>query len=101
VQGELEPDAVALPELPARTPRLARVVLADLALVYGLRLAACDDRPVPYAAGWAAKRLGCSRPTVWRALRWLVAAGVLEDCGELAARGKGNGTKTYLPGGAR
>jgi hypothetical protein len=97
--GEIEPVPVGF--LPAIIAPVARVVLADFSIVYGLRLWAGDKRPVPYGAAWVAQRIGRPQTTVWRGIQGLVATGVLTFAGELPLRGKGNGTKTYLPGGVR
>jgi hypothetical protein len=97
--GEIQPVHVEF--LPAIIAPVARVVLADFAIVYGLRLWAGDKRPVPYGAAWVAQRIGRPQTTVWRGLQGLLATGVLTFAGELPARGKGNGTKTCLPGGFR
>jgi hypothetical protein len=98
-RGEIEPVQVEF--LPAIIAPVARVVLADFAVIYGLRLWAGDKRPVPYGSEWVARRIERSRATVRRGLHGLVATGVLTFAGELPARGKGNGTRTYLPGGVR
>jgi hypothetical protein len=98
-EGRIQPEPVVFPAVDL--PETAVRVRDDFGLVYGLRLAGCDDRPVPYGRAWAAARLKVAEVTVWRALRRLVAAGVLVDCGELPARGRGNGTSTFLPGNER
>jgi ParB-like chromosome segregation protein Spo0J len=92
------PLAVELPDLPAGASAALRAVYEDFRLVRGIRLAACDDRPVPYGAAWVAARLDLGKLTVVRARQALVDAKVLTYEGELPARGKGNGTRTYLPG---
>jgi hypothetical protein len=97
--GEIQPVPVELPA--AIVPPAARIVRDDFALVYGLQLWAGNDAPVPHGQVWVADRLDLPPITVWRCLRRLVDIGVLAFCGELPARGKGNGTRTYLPGGAR
>jgi hypothetical protein len=100
--GELSPlmtpIEVELPALPPRATAAMRAVADDFTLVLGLRLAGCNDEPVPYGAAWVAKRLGLARPTVSKVRAALERAGVLRFCGELPARGKRNGTRTYLPG---
>jgi hypothetical protein len=95
----LAPVEVWLPELPAQAPRAMQAVYDDFRLVRGLRLACCESRPVPYGAAWVAARLGIDKATVVRARDALVQLGILRFCGEMEARRKGNGTKTYLPGG--
>lgn len=94
----LHPLAVCLPPLPSDAPPAMRAVYDDFRLVRGLLLALCDDRPVPYGAGWVAARVGLGKGTVSRARERLVREGILEFVGELPARAKPNGTKTYLPG---
>jgi hypothetical protein len=98
-EGRIQPEPVVFPAVDL--PETAARVRDDFGLIYGLRLAGCDDRAVPYARSWVAARLEVAEVTVWRALRKLVAAGVLVDCGELPARGEGNGTSTFLPAGVR
>jgi hypothetical protein len=98
--GAIEPVRVAFPAAPASLSTVARAVLEDFARVRGLRLAAADHRPVPYGKAWVAARIGWSPRSVWRALRELEAAGLIEFVEELPTRGKGNGTRTYLPGGS-
>jgi hypothetical protein len=95
----LAPLEVVLPDLPAHASSAMRAVRDDFRVVRGIRLAACDERPVPYGAGWVAARLGVCKGTVVTVRKALVGAGVLRYMGDLDARGKGNGTKTYLPGG--
>jgi hypothetical protein len=97
--GQIQPVSVEFPA--AIVPQAARRVRDDFALIYGLQLWAGNDYPVPYGQVWAADRLQLPEVTVWRSLRRLVDVGVLTFCGELPARGKGNGTRTYLPGNAR
>jgi Winged helix-turn-helix DNA-binding len=97
--GAIEPVRIAFPAAPASLSTVARAVLDDFARIRGLRLAAGDDRPVPYGKAWVAARVGWSPRSVWRALRELEAAGLIRFVEELPLRGKGNGTKTYLPGG--
>jgi hypothetical protein len=66
-------------------------------LVRGLRLAVGDDRAVPFATAWVGRQLDWSKIMVWRALRELVAVGVLQEPVPLPGRGK-RGTHSYLPG---
>lgn len=67
------------------------------ALVYGLRLSANEDRPVPFACRWVAGHLRVPYRTVHRTLAKLTREGVLLKCGALPGRGQ-RGTDTYLPG---
>ena len=95
--GRLEPVPVGLPQLPpSRSPVVPRV--ADFyRLVRGLRLRVDDDRPVPFACGWVADKLGVPKLTVRRARSALVEAGVLVSNGSLPGRG-GRGTELFEPG---
>jgi hypothetical protein len=94
--GGIEPVPVWLPPLPEGAPPGVRCVYEFYELVYGLRSWAADDRPVPFACGWVAKKLGIPKTTAWRALKVLVGAGVLEHAGQMPARGK-RGTDLYSP----
>jgi hypothetical protein len=75
-----------------------RGIADDMRLRMGLRLAVEDERPLPYAASEAV-RAGIARdkPQASRVIRQLVEAGVIVHAGELAPRGKGNGTRLYAP----
>jgi hypothetical protein len=95
-EGRIQPEPVAFPAV--ALPPTAALVRDDFGFVYGLRLAGCRDDPVPYAASWCARRTGMGETTAWLALRKLMDVGVLVDKGELPRRGKGNGTRCYLPG---
>ncbi len=66
-------------------------------LVYGLRLAACDNRPVPFGCEWAGDKTGIPKATANRALHWLVDRGVLVQCVPMPGRKGKRGTFTYLP----
>ena len=99
----LPPVEVKLSPLPpSRSALLAEV--ADLYVrVRGLRLAYGDERPVPFAAGWIARKLGLEKQTAYRLRRQLVAAGVLVKAGTLPGRvgpdgHRLRGTDCYLPG---
>jgi hypothetical protein len=98
--GRLDPAEVELGELPADATIDMHRVAGDMRLLMGLRLAVCEDRPLPYATTFAAERLGwgtnCSRAS--RAIHRLCDARVIEYAGSLPPRGdKGDGTKTYAP----
>ena len=98
--GQIEPVRVDFPPVPADLSPVARAVLADFALIRGLRLWAGDVRPVPYGRMWVAARLETPASTVRRALRELEAAGLIEFAEELPGRGGRRGTRCYLPGRA-
>lgn len=100
-EGRLEPLPVELPELPVDAPPLARLVAEDMALLFGLRLAALDVRPVPVSCRWQAVRLGAHYKAVNRVSQYLVGAGVLRDAGQMPSRGGKRGTKLYAAGSAR
>ncbi len=97
-QGTLEPLPVDLPELPVDAPPLARLVVEDMALLFGLRLAALDDRPVPVSCRWQADRLRLHYKSVNRMHRYLVEVGVLRSVGAMPSRGGKRGTRLYAPG---
>jgi hypothetical protein len=86
-RGELPPRDVQLRDLPDSATMPMRKVARFFQLVAGLRAAAGDERPVPFACGWVAEKTGLPKPTVHRALRQLEAAGVLKHDGTLPARG--------------
>jgi len=95
----LDPVEVGLPPVPRScSPDLARVA-EFFALVYGLRLAASDGRPVPFAAGWIAEKLGLeTKQTAYRLRCQLVTAGVLVKVGAMHGRNGRRGTDLFLPG---
>jgi hypothetical protein len=91
------PVDVELRPLPKSRSAAVVPVAEFFSLVRGLRLAWGDDRPVPFAAEWVGGKLGVPKLTVWRALGFLVDAGVLTRCEPLPGRGGKRGTHTYLP----
>jgi hypothetical protein len=95
--GRLEPVPVPLPPLPPSHSPIVPRVRDFYTLVRGLRLRVDDDRPVPFACGWVADKLGVPKITAWRALRTLTEAGVLVSKGQLPGRG-GRGTELFEPG---
>jgi hypothetical protein len=98
--GRLRPRDVRLGEMPTCATPLMRAIAADMRLRIGLRLAVDDDRPLPYATSEAVgSRLARHKMQASRALRKLVAAGVIEDAGSLAPRRSGppDGTRLYRP----
>ncbi|MDA0179031.1 hypothetical protein OJ997_01895 [Solirubrobacter phytolaccae] len=98
--GRLTPAAVAAPSLPSDAPPLAAVIYREMLLLWGLRLASIDDRPLPYASNWAVQRGHCRHHAqARRALSWLERRGVIRYAGSMPKRGKRDGTKTFLPGG--
>lgn len=97
-KGGLQPHPVILGPLPDRATDDMRAVAADIALLIGLRAAVCEDRPLPYSRRFCASRMGWSDPKrAARALRKLVAVGVIRSVGEMPARGMPYGTKLYAP----
>jgi len=96
--GRLAPEPVVLPSLPNGSSVFAARVADFFALVRGLRLAAGDDRPVPFAAGWVAAKLGVPKKTAHRALCRLADAGVLVQVGALPGRSGRRGTHLWLAG---
>lgn len=97
--GTLDPLPVRLPQLPEDAPPLAHRVADDMALLFGLRLAAFEDRPAPISARWHARRLSIDRQTANRAHRYLIRVGVLVDAGAMPGRGGQRGTRLYALGG--
>jgi hypothetical protein len=94
----------ALPELPASASPDMRAIAEDFEQLLRERLATGDSRPVPYALGYAAGRLGwrardgrADKMRARRTLARLVRDGVLIECEPLEPRGQPYGTKTYLP----
>ena len=87
--------------MPPGAGRLMCAAAEDMRLLMGLRLAVDDDRPLPYAASFAAWRLGLGRDKrrASRVIRALVRAGVVEEVGALPRipDGPPNGTKLYAP----
>lgn len=77
------PGSDALLALPARLGRVQKTVLADLIALVNTRLAAGDDRAVPYASRWAGERLGVDPRRVREALMRLRAHGLVLKVGEL------------------
>ena len=71
-------------------------VAADIRLLFGLRLAVDDDRPLPYSTRFCAERRGLrDQAQASRVLRALERAGVVQCIGTLDPRGKRDGTKLY------
>lgn len=96
--GRLDPVAVRLGELPADATEDMRRVAEHLRLLLGLRLAAGEPRPLPYAVRWAAEQLGWGRNyrRASRALLRLQEAGVIVYADSMPARGaQYRGTKLY------
>lgn len=88
-RGDFEPAVVELRPMPESVPDVYHRVAVFFALVAGLRLAAGNDQPVPFACEWVGKHLGgVPKLTVWRARKRLVELGVLEHVGTLPGRGK-------------
>jgi ribosomal protein S25 len=71
---------------PKRTGRVQRAVIADLIEIVNARLAAGENRAVPYSSTQAADRLSIDARVIRKALRGLRAHGVIEKVGELPRR---------------
>jgi hypothetical protein len=99
-RGEIEPEPVEM-TLPKHLGKYARAVANDMALLFGLKRARCDEFPLPYAQSFGAERLSISRDDVKRARAQLVRAGVIEEAGALPILDRrrrsqwGNPTKLY------
>jgi hypothetical protein len=102
-EGKIQPADVRLGKLPDGAGRLMRAAADDMRLLMGLRLSVDEDRPLPYAASFAAKRIGLGddKRRASRVLDRLVRAGVVECVGTLPRHpgGPPNGTKLYAPPG--
>lgn len=96
--GDLHPVPLILP-IPESAPQAMKVVGEFFRLYHGLRLTACDERPVPFACDWVGRKTGLPPVTAWRAIQKLIEAGVLHHAETLPGRQK-LGTYCYLPGKA-
>lgn len=100
-RGEIEPQPVALGELPKRATADHRSVADDLRLLIGLRRADGDSRALPYSTAFCASRMGwdgpAAKPKASRILNQLARWGVIDCPGSLPPRGFKDGTKTYWP----
>ncbi len=76
-RGAIEPEPVKLPNVPEHAPAAVMKVVADLELLFGLRLAVGDDRPMLYSVRWRQEALGLSYRTVHRVLETLVRLGAV------------------------
>jgi hypothetical protein len=96
--GQITPVPVKLGELPPDASDGMRVITKHMELLFGLRFAVDDDRPLPYAYSMAVAAGVRSRPAAQRALARMVAAGVVVDAGELKPLpGRQYGTRLYAP----
>lgn len=93
----MAPRDVRLGAMPPTATTLMRRIAQDMRLRLGLRLAVDDDRPLPYATSEAVNAGFCRHKNeASRAIRRLVAAGVIDDAGALPPRrGVRDGTKLY------
>jgi hypothetical protein len=92
--GELTPVPVHFAPLPADADPNMIAVAKHMRLLFGLRLADSDDRPLPYATSLPVdEKVVRNKPIASRAIRKLVAAGVIDHVGELDR----TNTKVYLP----
>ena len=102
--GDLEPLPIVLADLPVSASDSMRRVAAFFALVYGLRRAeGFEHDPVLFSGRWVARHLSgrvrFHERTAARAIKRLVAAGVLVKVGEMPPLHAGwEGTGLYLPG---
>ncbi len=99
--GKLKPLPVELGEMPSRAGRVHHEIAEHMRLLMGLRRAAGDERPLPYAvsvpvtAGFVSDAGNASA-----AIRGLVRMGVVEHVGEMQRMpGRRLGTKLYAPPG--
>ncbi len=99
--GTLEPEEPALGEMPERPGSAMAGIATHMKLLMGLRRANGDYRPLPYATSMAVRAgLVADKGTASKAIRRLVAAGVVERGDSLKPSRKGlDGTKTYAPPG--
>lgn len=101
-EGGIAPAPVQLGPLRDDATEPMRRIAADIELRLGLLLAEGVTRALPYAtteaigAGFVRTKGGASY-----ALRRLVDDGVIVCVGEMPKRGRGNGTKLYVPPGWR
>lgn len=98
--GKFDPLPVVLPELPSTATMPMRKVAEFYVLVQGLRLAAGDEREVPFAVRWVGGHLGLPHRTVARALSALAHHGVLDSAGAMPGREGRRGTGVWTPGGS-
>lgn len=98
--GEMAPATVRLGEMPATASEPMRLIAGDIRVRLGLLLAEGISLALPYAtseavtAGYVRLKGSASY-----ALGRLVDAGVIRAVGEMPKRGKGNGTKLFVPPG--
>jgi len=103
--GQLHPVDVELGELPPYAGHVCRAIAEHMRFLMGLRLAAGDARPLPYARSMAVNEgLAKDLATASRAIGRLVRYGVVEYAGQLEKRKSPrgdllDGTKTYAPPG--
>ena len=97
-EKQLDPVDVPLGEMPPWAGSVMRAVAEDMQILMGLRAAAGDDRPLPYALSMAVSAGAAKdKPAASRAINALVRAGVIDYAGSLPPRGTGSGTKMYRP----
>lgn len=97
--GQLDtPNATELPPLPDNATDTMRRVAEFFQLVHAVRGWAGMEPEVMFASTWVANNIGMPQPTVWRALRWLEAAGVLKAAGSLPGRNGRRGPRLYVVG---
>lgn len=98
--GALEPEPVAgLGALPSRVSWAMRATHRLFALRFGLALADGTDEPLMLAASeLVAEGIVATKSGANKLLRRFLELGVVWSPGEMPARGKGNGTRLFLPG---
>jgi hypothetical protein len=98
--GEFHPEAVdGLGPMPDRPTRHERALHELLGLLFGLRLANGTCEPLPLATSVVQRMLGLfDKSGASKLLRRFEDLGIIWSPGALPALGKGNGTRTFLPG---
>jgi hypothetical protein len=98
-RGQLEPEEVTLGEIPVHAGAVARAIAEHMRLLIGLRYAANERRPLPYATSFAvACGVAQDKGTASKAIGALVRAGVVEHVGSMPPMRPGlDGTKLYAP----
>lgn len=98
-RGQLQPLHVPLGEMPAYAGQVMRAMGDHIRLLIGLRRAAGDYRPLPYALSEAVRAgVAKDKPTASRARASLVDGKVIAHVGQLPPLRPGlDGTKLYAP----
>lgn len=97
--GEIEPEPVALGPLPVGASRQMRAIADHFALWVGLRAADGVLAPVPYSTTVPVDaRIVPRKSSASFLLRQMCACGIIKHVGDMPKRGKGSGTKLFVPG---